>query len=186
MPDKALAGIARRRALRRTGLALPSVPAALDSVRAEGTESPPWMLEQGAPVTNNPYGVPSPSEKSVARIPGGKPPFPTSAHMLTPLQDLDGIIAPNGLHHVRDHGGTPTIDPDRHRLLVHGMVDRPLSFGIDDLTRFPSVSRIHFLECSGNTPLYKSGKPDWSVQMTRGLVSCPEWTGVRLSDVLAT
>ncbi len=185
MPDKADTGISRRRMLRRTGFALAGVSSAAPSARAAAADLPPWMLEQGAPVSENPYGVPSPFEKSVVRITGGKQPFPTSAHMLTPLQDLDGIITPNGLHYVRDHGGTPAIDPDRHRLLVHGMVDRPLSFGMDDLTRFPSVSRIHFLECSGNTPLYKSGKPDWSVQMTHGLVSCAEWTGVRLSDVLA-
>ncbi len=190
MPGNVATGMSRRGVLRRTGLALAGVSAASQTARsgsasAAESDAPPSMLEQGAPVTDNPYGVPSVFEKAVVRIPGGKPPFPTAAHMLTPLQDMHGIITPNGLHYVRDHGGTPAIDPDRHRLLVHGMVDRPLSFGMDDLMRFPSVSRVHFLECSGNTPLYKSGKPEWSVQMTHGLLSCAEWTGVRLADVLA-
>ena len=190
MPGNQPIGMSRRGVIRRTGLALAGVAASSrtalsDSASEAETGSSPSMREQGAPVTENPYGIPSVFEKSVVRIPGGKQPFPTAAHLLTPLQDLHGIVTPNGLHYIRDHGGTPAIDPDRHRLLVHGMVDRPLSFGMDDLMRFPSISRLHFLECSGNTPLYKSGKPDWSVQMTHGLLSCAEWTGVRLADVLA-
>jgi sulfane dehydrogenase subunit SoxC len=35
--------------------------------------------------------------------------------------------------------------------MVHGLVDRPMLFTIDDLKRFPSVSPVHFLECSGNS-----------------------------------
>jgi sulfane dehydrogenase subunit SoxC len=167
--------------LRGAGVALTAAPVA---ARAE---PPPWMLEQGAPVPDDTYGNPSVFEKSVIRRPREAAAYPTAASALTPLQDLHGIITPNGLHYIRDHAGTPAIDPDRHRLLVHGMVDRPLTFSMDDLMRFPSVSRIHFLECSGNTGLYKTRQinPRWTVQHTHGLLSCAEWTGVRLADVLA-
>jgi sulfane dehydrogenase subunit SoxC len=64
-------------------------------------------------------------------------------------------------------------------------VDRPLIFTIDDIMRFPSVSRIYFLECSGNTPEYHDAKPNWTPQDTHGLLSCCEWTGVPLSTLLA-
>lgn len=161
--------------------------ASLAARAEEAVPVPPWMRQQGAPVDADPYGLPSPYEKSVVRRQSGPEPFPTAANFKTPLQDLTGIITPNGLHHVRSHAGTPDIDPDRHRLLVHGLVERPLIFTMDDLLRFPSVSRLHFIECSGNTQLYKESqiKAGWTVQDTHGQVSCAEWTGVRLADVLA-
>jgi sulfane dehydrogenase subunit SoxC len=164
--------------MRRGSIALAAATVATGPARAAETDVPPWMLEQGTPVDELPYGSPSPFEKSVVRRPHETLPFPTSASVLTPLQDLEGIITPNGLHYIRSHAGTPAIDPAQHRLLVHGMVDRPLSFGMDDLARFPSISRLHFLECSGNTSFYKASliKPNWNVQDTHG---------VRLADVLA-
>jgi sulfane dehydrogenase subunit SoxC len=84
----------------------------------------------------------------------------------------------------RHHGGVPAIDPDQHRLIVHGLVERPLIFTMDDLVRFPSESHIYFLECSGNTA-WTGGTAKWTVQDSHGLLSCSEWTGVRLSTVLA-
>ena len=59
------------------------------------------------------------------------------------------------------------------------MVERPLIFTMDELTRFPSVSRIAFLECSGNTQNWRSVSPDFGVQQTHGLLMCCEWTGRR-------
>jgi sulfane dehydrogenase subunit SoxC len=88
--------------------------------------------------------------------------FPSVAG--TPLQSLFGIITPSGLHYERHHAGVPAIDPDQHRLMIHGMVDRPLIMTMDDLTRFPSVSRLHFIECSGNTSQWKTINPAWTVQ----------------------
>ena len=163
-------------------IAAPATPA---QSSAEGV--PPWTKEQGAPIADDHYGAPSPFESHVVRRPRDKLLFDTSGSIFTPLQHLDGIITPNGLHYIRSHAGTPAIDPEQHRLMVHGMVDRPLSFSMEDLMRFPSVSAIHFLECSGNTGFYKQSniKPDYTVQDTHGLLSCAEWTGVRLSDVLA-
>jgi sulfane dehydrogenase subunit SoxC len=186
VPDDPAASMPRRQLLRRAGLALTAAslaPGAADAANAD--PAPPWMTEQGALVPD--YGSPSPHERAVIRRIRDKQPLPTVISTMTPLQDLCGIITPNGLHHARCHAGVPAIDPDQHRLLVHGLVDRPLVFGMDDLVRFPSVSRLYFLECSGNTKFFKASliKPDWTAQDTHGQVSCAEWTGVRLADVLA-
>ena len=99
------------------------------------------------------------------------------------FQHLQGIITPNGLHFERHHAGVPAIDPERHRLAIHGLVERPLVLTMDDLVRMPSVSRIHFLECSGNTP-WLGAKPTWTLQDSHGLLSCAEWTGVELATLL--
>lgn len=108
-----------------------------------------------------------------------------SSWTMTPLQDGYGIITPSGLHFERHHGGIPAIDPETHTLIVHGMVERPMEFSMEALQRFPSESRIHFIECSGN------GLTEWSeptletVQGTHGLTSTSEWTGVPLSTILS-
>lgn len=187
MADRFSAGLSRRRAIMGTGVALTGAAASAATARADDSSTPAWMKQQGASVTEHPYGVPSPYERTVARRPREKLLFPTAGSSLTPLQALDGIITPNGLHFVRDHAGTPAIDPDQHTLLIHGMVARPLMLRMEDLVRFPSVSRLHFLECSGNSALYRAAAVnlDWTVQDTHGLLSCAEWTGVRLADVLA-
>ena len=108
--------------------------------------------------------------------------FGLAFHVLTPLQDSIGIITPSSLHYVATHRGAfvPDIDPREHRLMIHGMVDRPLSFSVEDLKRLPYVSRIHFLECIGN----RSRPSQKTVQETHGLTSCAEWTGVPLSLLL--
>jgi sulfane dehydrogenase subunit SoxC len=78
----------------------------------------------------------------------------------------------------------PSIDPATHRLLLHGLVRKALSFSLDDLKQFPSVSRTCFLECSGNSVGDQSGNPPPTVQQSHGLLSCSEWTGVPLAVVL--
>lgn len=101
---------------------------------------------------------------------------------LTPLQDLAGTITPSDLHFIRVHNGVPTIDPARHTLLIHGLVDRPLELTVADLKRFPSVSRVHFIECSGNgRAAYHSPSPQMTPQQVDGMTSNSEWTGVPLA-----
>jgi sulfane dehydrogenase subunit SoxC len=103
-------------------------------------------------------------------------------HVAAPLQDSVGVITPSSLHYVATTRGSfiPDIDPREHRLMIHGMVDRPLTFTLEDLKRLPSVTRLHFLECAGNrsTPRAKT------VQESHGMTSCAEWTGVLLSTLL--
>ena len=131
---------------------------------------PEWMTYPGDDVAHNPYGLPSGFEKDVVRKILGTPKQLSSASSRTPLQDLDGIITPNGLHYERHHGGIPDIDPAQHRLMVFGLVEKPLIFTVDDLRRFPSVSRVHFLECSGNQSFSSAGRETAGDVM--GLVSC--------------
>jgi sulfane dehydrogenase subunit SoxC len=109
-------------------------------------------------------------------------PFPTGTR--TPLQHLKGSITPNGLFFERHHAGVPMIDPREHRLMVHGMVERPLVFTVDELMRFPSVNQVHFIECSGNSAAEWARAAGTTAQEIHGLVSNAEWTGVRLSSVL--
>jgi sulfane dehydrogenase subunit SoxC len=99
----------------------------------------------------------------------------------TPLQDLFGIITPSDLHYERHHGGVAMIDPEKYELLIHGMVKKPMIFKLRDLRKFPSVSRIMFLECSGN---FRGSKETLSPQEVCGLTSQSEWTGVMLSTLL--
>jgi sulfane dehydrogenase subunit SoxC len=103
----------------------------------------------------------------------------------TPLHDTYGIITPSSLHFERHHSGVPAIDPAAHTLTIHGLVDRPLEFAVDELKRFPAISRIHFLECSGNSGSeWRGGSSDSDVQRVHGLTSCSEWTGVSLALLL--
>jgi sulfane dehydrogenase subunit SoxC len=100
----------------------------------------------------------------------------------TPHQDLYGTITPSDLHFERHHGGVPEIDPKNYSLLVHGMVERPTIFTLADLKRFPAVSRVHFLECSGNFG-GRGAATDLTPQQIAGLTSTSEWTGVALATI---
>ena len=107
----------------------------------------------------------------------------------TPLQDYAGIITPSRLHFMQQHSSEfPEINADEHRLTVHGMVDRPLSFSMADLKQLPSVSRVHFVECHANSSLaiHDAGNANMGlpVQYIHGMASCSEWSGVPLSVLL--
>ena len=129
------------------------------------------------------YGQPSPFDNTIRRTPGRATSVADTA-LMTPLQDLDGIITPSGLHFLMDHvKGIPELDPKQHRLLLHGMVDRPLEFTLDELKRLPSVSRVLFLECNANSRPLRGANGE-SVQLVHGRTSCSEWTGVLLSVLL--
>jgi sulfane dehydrogenase subunit SoxC len=143
----------------------------------------PAMTTPGKPFTG--YGMPSPHEADVKRI--LRPPgiSPGTGGSDTPLEHLEGIITPNGLHYERHHNGVPDIDPATHKLLVHGLVKTPLEFSMDALMRYPRVSAIHFLECGGNSGALAGPQPvQASVGTIHGLVSCAEWTGVKLGLLL--
>jgi len=129
-----------------------------------------------------PYGDRSPFEKAVRWRRESK--TPETGSSFTPLQDSVGTLTPSALHYERHHAGIPAIDPARHRLVIHGMVDRPLSLSMADIRRLPSVTRTLVLECGGNSG-GEWAQPAPDVQRSHGLVSCSEWTGVPLSLLLA-
>jgi sulfane dehydrogenase subunit SoxC len=119
-------------------------------------------------------------QRAAAEKPQRQPRGATSSG--TPHQDLYGTITPSDLHFERHHGGVPEIDPKNYSLLVHGMVERPTIFTLADLKRFPSVSRVHFLECSGNFG-GRGTATDLTPQQIAGLTSTSEWTGVALATL---
>ena len=145
----------------------------------------PWERVYGAAFTG--YGQPSkfeaPVVRHVARPYGDL--APGSGAALSPIESLEGIITPSSLHNIRNHSGTPDIDPKLHRLLIHGMVARPLMFTVEALLQYPMTTRTHFVECSGNSSRALLPQP---AQVPAGAIhgntSCSEWTGVPLRMLL--
>ncbi|HET7033025.1 MAG TPA: sulfite dehydrogenase [Casimicrobiaceae bacterium] len=186
---------ARRIFLRRAALLGSAIGTAsaltVDHAAAQETGSslppnvPRWSKALGAPILAHPYGVPSPYEaKIVRRESPGLTRTPQSSVAFTPLQNLFGIVTPSGLHFERHHAGVPEIDPHEHRLMVHGTVANPRIFTMDDILRFPSVSRVHFIECGANTGMEWANVAVPTVQYSHGMLGCSEWTGVLLSTLL--
>ena len=124
-------------------------PGAIDRpVPADASKVP------GYPLADESYGTRSQFETEVRQRYKTATPF--SSWTFTPLQDSIGIVTPSGLFFERSHSGTAVIDPAKHTLFVHGLVARPRKYSMRDIKRFPSISRLHFLECSGN------GLTEWS------------------------
>lgn len=150
---------------------------------AAGADLRPWMKSPGAGLS--PYGERSRYEAGVKRLVGAGPGMPGFGASRTPLESIEGAITPSALHFERHHSGVPDIDPDRHELLIHGLVARPLVFSVAALLRYPLVSRTQFLECAGNSAVNLAPEAaQLSCGALHGLVSCSEWTGVPLSILL--
>ena len=148
-------------------------------------ELPQWSTTLGLPVAANPYGMPSQYERGLQRRESpGLTRVGGSSVAFTPLQGLFGIITPSGLHFERHHQGWHDIDPSRHRLMINGMVKTNAVFTMDDIMRLPSVSRIHFIECGANTGMEWGNVAVPTVQYSHGMLSCSEFTGVPLKDIL--
>jgi sulfane dehydrogenase subunit SoxC len=179
-------GLLDRRALLAGGASLAGaagVIAARPTFGAAELSVEQWMTEPGSPFTA--YGQPSTFESKVVRTFASAPSTTGAGSSRTPLQRLNGTITPNGLHFERHHSGIPDIDPDAHRLLIHGLVKRPLVFTVEALARYPTETRVSFIECGGNTgALYQKEPAQVDLQATHGLLSCAEWTGVRLALLL--
>jgi len=178
-------GILSRRHFLEGALVAGATGAGVSSARAEPLAVQPWMKVPGAGFSG--YGQPSRFENKVVRaIP--PPPNPATQGVgpaRTPLHMLDGIITPSGLHFERSHSGIPDIDPDQHRLVIHGLVKRPLVFTLETLSRYPMQSRIAFIECAGNGMLLNAPQPQQvGIAPLHGMIGCSEWTGVKLSTLL--
>src|SRR4051812_21259853 len=180
----------RRRFLRK-GAAMAGTALAGGAVGASIAQAAPLEIAEvsktmGKPIPATEYGVPSKYEKNYVRVRTNV--FVNRQNQsdwsFTPLQYQKGIVTPNGVVYERHHNGTPDINPDMHKLVIHGMVKQPLVFTMNDIMRYPSVSKFYFMECSGN------GLTDWTkpasttVQQTHGLLSCGQWVGVPLSTLL--
>jgi sulfane dehydrogenase subunit SoxC len=178
-------GLINRRALLGQGIALAGAMgvAGTTGAAAEPLKDEPWSLEFGQ--ITPALQTPSRFEKNVVRAlsnPNGE--FRNS-HARTPHQLLNGAITPNSLHFSINHCGIPDIDPDQHKLVIHGLVKQPLEFTLETLSRYPLVTAVHFVECAGNSAGMFSNEPlQAPAGLIHGLVSCSEWTGVPLSTLL--
>ena len=170
-----------RRGFLRAGL---GAAGALGLAGATAGIRPEWSRAPGAPMSG--YGARSPFEDHVQRLAiASQPGTAGSGVSRTPLEHLDGVITPNGLFFERHHSGVPAIDPEHHRLKLHGLVRQPLAFTMEDLDRYPRVTRTCFLECSGNSrALAEAREPQQTCGALNGLISTSEFTGVPLSILL--
>ncbi|MDI3513986.1 MAG: sulfite dehydrogenase [Gammaproteobacteria bacterium] len=193
LTDEQIAAVkdGRRDFLRKAFLTASAAMAAPAVARAavEGDpailELPQWSTTLGLPVAANPYGMPSKYERGLQRRESpGLTRVGGSSVAFTPLQGLFGIITPSGLHFERHHQGWHDVDPSKHRLMINGLVKTNAVFTMDDLMRLPSVSRIHFIECGANTGMEWGNVAVPTVQYSHGMLSCSEFTGVPLKDIL--
>ena len=183
--------VSRRRLLvEAAGLGGAAVASAADRALAGNPRNlppnvPPWTRSLGDGVATRPYGSPSKFEQHVVRR---DVPWLTASRessvSFTPLHELDGIITPSGLAFERHHGGIAEIDPEDYRLILHGLVDKPLMLTLADLKRYPRVNRIYFLECAANSGMEWRGPQLNGCQYTHGMVHCVEYTGVPLKLLL--
>ena len=177
-------GLLHRRLFLSSGVGAAGL-ALLRALPADASQQdvPAWMKTPGEAL--RPYGERSKYESAVQRIVAPFPGTTGAGSSRSPLEHSEGIITPSALHFERHHSGVPDIPPRDHRLLIHGLVDRPLTFDLASLSRYPLVSRIHFIECSGNSAgLYAVDPPQGSAGALHGLLSCSDWTGVPLSTLL--
>jgi sulfane dehydrogenase subunit SoxC len=173
-------GLLHRRALLTAGMVAAGGGAA--QAASIGSGSPEWMK------TINPagpgYGVPAQWAQAKRTFVFG-PGRPGTGASRTPHEMLEGTITPAGLHFERHHNGVPAIDPSKHQLMIHGMVRQPLVFNLETLLRYPMVSRIRFVECAGNSGGFIGKEaPQGTAGSLNGLLSCSDWTGVKLSTLL--
>jgi sulfane dehydrogenase subunit SoxC len=187
-----MAPISRRKlftgagAMATSALIAPGLAAAKQVPDSAITEVPDWSRYLGDGVAAFPYGKPSKYEKHVVRrdvewLTASR----ESSVNFTPLHELDGIITPNGLCFERHHSGIADIDPEQHRLMINGLVDKPLIFTVADLKRFPGrVNRVYFLECAANGGMEWRGAQLNGCQFTHGMVHNVMYTGIPLKAVL--
>lgn len=187
------ADASRRGFLKTSGLALGGGAAALTLGGQAKAASPdplitnvqPWNQYLGPGVNARPYGTPSIHEKHVVRrdvewLTASR----ESSVNFTPLHELDGFVTPNGLCFERHHGGIAEIAPENHRLMINGLVDKPMVFTMEDIMRFPRENRFYFLECAANSGMEWRGAQLNGCQFTHGMVHCVQYTGVPLKYLL--
>ena len=146
-----------------------------------------WGTTLGDELNKHPYGIPSKYEHNVVRRTSSLMSSAGDMHAavsMCPLHEIEGIITPNGLHFTRTHNGVAHVDPNKYRLMIHGLVEKPLVLTLEQLKRYPSETRTLFLECPANGAAEWKGPQFNSLQFVKGMMSNAEWTGVRLSVIL--
>ncbi len=172
-------------AIAATGIVAPSALLAEDDENI--IHHTKWGTTLGDECNYNPYGVPSKYEHNIVRRTSALMSSAGDMHAaisMTPLHEQKGIITPNGLHFTRTHNGVAHVDPNKFRLMIHGLVEKPIVLTLEQLKRYPSESRILVLECPSNSAAEWKGPQFGTLQFVKGMMSCSEWTGVRLKTIL--
>ena len=150
------------------------------------TEKQPWAQALGDGVDATPYGLPIKFEEDVIRR---NVPWltadPISSINFTPIHALDGTITPQGCAFERHHSGAIELSKSDYRLMINGLVDKPLVFTYADLERFPRENHVYFCECAANTGMEWAGAQLNGAQFTHGMIHNMEYTGVPLRTLLA-
>lgn len=190
MTDESKAGPSRRGFL--GAMAAGGVAAAAGMARAQQTPDPlitevqPWATEFGDPVDASPYGLPIHFEDHVVRRNvEWLTESPVSSINFTPIHALEGTITPQGCAFERHHSGAIELSKTDYRLMIDGLVETPLVFTYEDLTRFPRKSVVAFLECAANGGMEWGGAQLEGVQFTQGMIHNMEYVGVPLRTLLA-
>ena len=149
------------------GASLPPVGAALAQGTAPAAPKGPKLLEMEG--------------KARLAVLGDKPLVAE-----TQAELMDDSVTPTDKLFVRNNGQVPDItgDPKAWKIKIDGEVNTPLELTVGELmSRFPNVTYQLMLECGGNGRSFFSPEARGN-QWTNGGAGCPQWTGVRLADVL--
>jgi sulfane dehydrogenase subunit SoxC len=150
------------------------------------TDLQDWASYLGVGVDETPYGLPIKFETDVVRrnVPWLTA-SPISSINFTPIHALDGTITPQGCAFERHHSGAIELSKDDYRLMINGLVDKPLVFTYADLERLPRENHVYFCECAANTGMEWAGAQLNGAQFTHGMIHNMEYTGVPLRTLLA-
>ena len=182
---------ASRRAFLRGAVAAGSAVAGAGMARAAGepepliTEVQNWASGLGEGVDATPYGLPIRFEDDVVRRNVEWLTADTiSSINFTPIHALDGTITPQGCAFERHHSGSIELKKEDYRLMINGLVDKPLIFNYADLERFPRENHVYFCECAANTGMEWAGAQLNGAQFTHGMIHNMEYSGVPLRTLL--
>ncbi|KMK66155.1 sulfite dehydrogenase [Puniceibacterium sp. IMCC21224] len=149
------------------------------------TQVQPWAQGFGDGVDATPYGMPIEFEGDVIRRNVEWLTADTiSSINFTPIHALDGTITPQGCAFERHHSGAIELRKDDYRLMINGLVDRPLVFTYADLERLPRENQVYFCECAANSGMEWAGAQLNGAQFTHGMIHNMEYTGVPLRTLL--
>jgi DMSO/TMAO reductase YedYZ molybdopterin-dependent catalytic subunit len=102
-----------------------------------------------------------------------------------PAHHHDFDVTPNDRMFIRNNLLTPDLDAAQHRLTIRGLVDRELSFSVEELKKaFPVITTQAMLECAGSGRTAFVPRASGTTWSPTGGMGCPMWTGVRLADLL--
>ena len=149
------------------------------------TEMQEWAQFTGDGVDATPYGLPIDFESDVVRRNVEWLTADTiSSVNFTPIHALDGTITPQGCAFERHHSGAIELRKEDYRLMINGLVEKPLIFTYEDLERFPRENHVYFCECAANTGMEWAGAQLNGAQFTHGMIHNMEYTGIPLRTLL--